>query len=65
MSNPRTPRQEESWILSGRRWPDWKKPGDRTAPARTVAEPPNPMGAARPSWSARTEFHRELHGGDQ
>ena len=62
--NPRTPRQEESWLLAGRRWPDWRKPED-PAPARTVAEPPNPRGANRSSWSARTEFHRELHGGDQ
>ena len=62
--NPRTPRQEESWIMAGRRWPDWRKPEDRT-PARAVAEPPNPMGAARPSWSARTAYHRDLDGGGQ
>jgi len=62
--NPRTPRQEESWLLAGRRWPDWRKPED-PAPVRSVAEPPNSGGAERPSWSARTEYHRDLHGGDQ
>ena len=63
--NPRTPRQEESWFLAGRRWPDWKKPGAERALARPVVEPSNPMGAARPSWSARTSYHRDLEGADQ
>ena len=44
--NPRTPRQEEAWILSGRRWPTWTKPTEdalvqEPAPATAMIDGPH------------------------
>ena len=58
MSNPRTPRQEESWLLAGRRWPDWQNPGERSEPTTHTPEPANPNGARRPSWCGLESLHR-------
>lgn len=57
MSNPRTPRQEESWLLAGRRWPDWTEPGEPDAPP--IHEPENPNGRNAPSWLGLDTLHRD------
>lgn len=56
MSNPRTPRQEENWILAGRQWPNWTEPGAPDAPP--IHEPKEPNGRNAPSWCGLESIHR-------